>query len=253
MKAKVLFIVLWSISAALIILSVTIELQRKSDEQLVQSMNRASQKISDYVQKQSRLPESLAEAGFNEAGISYGQESASIYELCAVFKQRTKYYSKSDYLNSQLYVSIHDKGRQCFKAQPTRLKEKTVKVNATSNLTSIFSQANNSQDIERQTDIKAIHGQLEAYYATSGRYPLLSDLNSPTWRAKNMKGLDREALKDPTGSSYSLELFASKNVYSYEVKNAQTSMCLRAEETCDSYTLVATLSTGQKYTKSSLN
>ena len=34
-----------------------------------------------------------------------------------------------------------------------------------------------ARDTERQTDIKAVHGQLEAYYAQNGAYPALADLN----------------------------------------------------------------------------
>src|SRR5882757_3970226 len=58
-----------------------------------------------------------------------------------------------------------------------------------------------ARNTERQTDIKAIHGQVEAYYAQNGRYPTLANLNDVTWRGANMKGLDPEALKDPKGAA----------------------------------------------------
>ena len=50
------------------------------------------------------------------------------------------------------------------------------------------------RDTERQTDIKAIHGQLEAYYAQNGHYPTLANVNDSTFRGANMKGLDADAL-----------------------------------------------------------
>src|SRR5258708_1962844 len=61
-----------------------------------------------------------------------------------------------------------------------------------------------ARDTERTTDIKALHGQIEAYYASKGNYPSLTDMNDSTWRGTNMKGLDQEALKDPKGSTYTL-------------------------------------------------
>src|SRR5688572_14244107 len=61
-----------------------------------------------------------------------------------------------------------------------------------------------ARNTERETDIKAIHSQLEAYYAQNGSYPALSDVNDATWRGTNMKGLDSEALKDPKGTTQTL-------------------------------------------------
>src|SRR5215210_4043905 len=58
-----------------------------------------------------------------------------------------------------------------------------------------------ARNTERETDIKAIHGQVEAYFAQNGKYPTLANLNDGTpttgFRAVNMKGLDQEALRDP--------------------------------------------------------
>src|SRR6185436_8134483 len=61
-----------------------------------------------------------------------------------------------------------------------------------------------ARDTERQTDIKALHGQVEAYYAQNGKYPTLGNMNDGSWRTSNMKGLDGEALKDPKGSAQTL-------------------------------------------------
>src|SRR3982751_7135212 len=58
-----------------------------------------------------------------------------------------------------------------------------------------------ARNTERTTDIKALHGQVEAYYAQNGKYPTLANLNDSTWRTANMKGLDKEALKDPKNAA----------------------------------------------------
>src|SRR5437588_436170 len=34
-----------------------------------------------------------------------------------------------------------------------------------------------ARNTERQTDIKALHGQVEAYYAQNGKYPTLANMN----------------------------------------------------------------------------
>src|SRR6476659_7471535 len=54
-----------------------------------------------------------------------------------------------------------------------------------------------ARDTQRQTDINAIQGHLEAYYASTGNYPTLAMLLDSGFRAKYMKGLDPEALNAP--------------------------------------------------------
>lgn len=103
-----------------------------------------------------------------------------------------------------------------------------------------------ARDTERQTDIKALHGQLEAFYAQNGYYPGLADVNSSTWRAANLRGLDSEALQDPTGSSAVLASAPATNVYSYQVSGCTGTKCT-------AYTLTATLEEGGTYVKQSLN
>src|SRR5579885_609873 len=74
-----------------------------------------------------------------------------------------------------------------------------------------------ARNTERETDIKAIHGQVEAYYAQNGKYPTLANLNDSTWRSTNMKGLDQEALRDPKSASYNLVDTPAADVYAYHV------------------------------------
>ena len=121
------------------------------------------------------------------------------------------------------------------------------------------------RDTERETDIKAIHGQLEAYYAQNGTYPLLADVNSQAWRSGsgagegNMKGLDNEALRDPKAAvgAFTLAGSPATAVYSYQVFEANgTTNCTTAAN-CVKYTLTATLegqiNSSSTYVKSSLN
>lgn len=121
-----------------------------------------------------------------------------------------------------------------------------------------------ARNTERTTDIKAIHGQVEAYYAQNGRYPTLDDLNSHTWRDSNMKGLDGEALKDPKGTGtgtatsdtapYQLAGSPAASVYSYQVYASDgVSACDNSTTDCAKYTLTATYEGGGTFVKNALN
>jgi len=112
-----------------------------------------------------------------------------------------------------------------------------------------------ARDTERTTDVKAIHGQVEAYYAQNGKYPTLGNLNDSSWRGTNMKGLDAEALKDPKDSSATPALVAAAAAsrYAYAVGPA---LCDNAPggSDCATYTLTATLEgTPSTFAKSNLN
>ena len=107
-----------------------------------------------------------------------------------------------------------------------------------------------ARDKERQTDVKAIHGQLEAYYATNGRYPTLANLNDEDWVKENLKGLDLDALKDPKGANSTFVGAAAANAYAYAVTPTG---CDNDDEECTGYTLTATLEGGGTYEKTALN
>lgn len=110
-----------------------------------------------------------------------------------------------------------------------------------------------ARNTERQTDIKAIHGQVEAYYAVAGRYPTLANLNDSTFRTTNMKGLDEEALKDPKGASATLAATAGANTYSYAVTATGGGACDNTTNDCAVYILTATNEGGGTFTKNNLN
>jgi prepilin-type N-terminal cleavage/methylation domain-containing protein len=111
------------------------------------------------------------------------------------------------------------------------------------------------RDTERQTDVKALHGQIEAYYAQNGSYPSLADLNDTTFRGANLKGLDDGALKDPKGTAGTLVGTApAAGTFAY-VYAAEPANC--TSTTCTSYTLTAALEGkidgATTYVKKSLN
>lgn len=131
----------------------------------------------------------------------------------------------------------------------SKLGYETPTTNATApSGTSTGTVQNKAKDTERQTDIKALHGQVEAYYAQYGFYPSLANLNSASWRSTNLRGLDSEALKDPDGTATTLATSATAKQYGYAPAG-----CSNNGSECQSYTLSAQLSSGALYTKQSLN
>lgn len=115
-----------------------------------------------------------------------------------------------------------------------------------------------ARNTERETDIKAIHGQVEAYYAQQGRYPTLGNLNDTGtggFLETDMKGLDKEALYDPKGDKTDttpLANAAAANVYSYVATPSGCDNTTTGGD-CTGYTLTATKEGGGTYAKSALN
>ena len=111
-----------------------------------------------------------------------------------------------------------------------------------------------ARNTERTTDVNAIQGQVEAYYAVSGKYPTLANVNDSTFRSTNMKGLDPEALKDPKGSAQTLVGTAAANSYAY---SATPAACDNSTTDCTGYTLTATyegtVNGSATYVKNALN
>lgn len=113
-----------------------------------------------------------------------------------------------------------------------------------------------ARNTERQTDIKAIHGQVEAYYAQNGKYPTRANLNDSTWRSTNMKGLDKEALRDPKDATanYTLAATPAASIYAYAVFASDgTTACDNTTTDCAVYTLTTTNEGGGTFAKSNLN
>jgi len=104
-----------------------------------------------------------------------------------------------------------------------------------------------ARDTERTTDIKALHGQIEAYYAQNGYYPDLA-----TVTPANLKGLDAGALLDPKGGT--LGATASATNYGYDAYNTTVgTACTTTAKDCNKYVLTANLEGGGTFVKNSLN
>jgi prepilin-type N-terminal cleavage/methylation domain-containing protein len=105
-----------------------------------------------------------------------------------------------------------------------------------------------ARNTERETDIKAIHGQLEAYYAQNGYYPTLAVVTA----SGGLPGLDPEALTPPgTGATQIDSAAATTLKYQY---NPSPSGCDNTgTNECTGYTLEAALEGGGTYTKTALN
>jgi general secretion pathway protein G len=112
-----------------------------------------------------------------------------------------------------------------------------------------------ARDSERQTDINAVHSQVEAYYAQEGKYPTNANLDDDAaggFVTTNLKGLDPSALQDPKGADNNVADAPAANVYSYAVTPAGCDNAAGGTD-CTGYTLTATLEGGGTYEKRSLN
>src|SRR3990167_5591214 len=110
-----------------------------------------------------------------------------------------------------------------------------------------------ARNTERQTDIKALHGQVEAFFAQNGKYPTLVNMNDGTWRTANMKGLDAEALKDPRGTAQTLVAAPAADAYAYAVLASDDTACDNTTKDCAKYTLTTTYEGGGTFAKTNLN
>ncbi|CAN5421648.1 N/A [soil metagenome] len=118
-----------------------------------------------------------------------------------------------------------------------------------------------ARDTERETDIKAIHAQVEAFWAQKGYYPSLTDMNDRVattgFVAVNLKGLDAGAFKDPKGASVNLSAAPAASTYAYAVSNSAGTTCEADDTTCAKYTLTSTLegtlNGSSTFVKTSLN
>ncbi len=111
-----------------------------------------------------------------------------------------------------------------------------------------------ARDSERQTDINATHGQIEAYFAQQGYYPTLTNLQTDSWVQANLKGLDVKSLQAPNTSSNSIVgTGAAITNYQYAVTPSGCDNAAAATY-CTGYTLTANQENSTTpYTKSALN
>lgn len=120
-----------------------------------------------------------------------------------------------------------------------------------------------ARNTKRQTDINALQGQLEAYFAQNGDYPTQANMQDRTWIQSNLKGLDLAALQDPNWSTSAsckdssnnaiLSTSTANNCYVYTATSDSGGSCDNSATNCTKYTLTATYEGGGTYSKSSLN
>ncbi|GAC1499314.1 MAG: hypothetical protein NVS1B10_01920 [Candidatus Saccharimonadales bacterium] len=99
-----------------------------------------------------------------------------------------------------------------------------------------------ARNSKRSADIGTIQTQLEAFYSQNGYYPSLTDMNSATWIAANMKSLDTGALIDPSNATQSKTLLAAPAAksYAYAVTDNSGASCEANDTNCAKYTVTAT-------------
>lgn len=96
----------------------------------------------------------------------------------------------------------------------------------------------------RTNDIKLIQSNLETFYAQSGFYPTLADMNSQTWTKSNLKSIDPAVLQDPSSKANSPRFADSPSIdiFSYQPTASDgVSPCDNKTVACGKYTLTATL------------
>lgn len=118
------------------------------------------------------------------------------------------------------------------------------------------------RNTKRQNDIAAVQTQLEAFYSQNGYYPSLNDINSVTWRNKDMPNLNASDMIDPSAKSQNaadaiLASTPGKDVFAYQVTDSNGNSCETKDTSCAKYTLTATFEgtvNGQKtYVKQNLD
>lgn len=109
-----------------------------------------------------------------------------------------------------------------------------------------------ARNTERETDVKAVHGHVEAFYANNGYYPgLTGNLNTDSWVQTNMPGLDVDSLRAPnqTGNTV-VGTGGTVDNYVYAATGCSGTS---PSEQCTGYTLTANLEGGGTYDKQALN
>lgn len=108
----------------------------------------------------------------------------------------------------------------------------------------------------RISDIKTIQQNLEIFYARSGFYPSLDEMNTPSWTNANVKQIPKSDLIDPS-SKVKTQLFTTKSTktnFGYNVSSTTGASCDNKTVACSQYILSATLEGGSGiFTEKSLN
>lgn len=301
MKYEKIFGIFLAVSVvAVVIFALAVPMQglRKSmlDSQIVNALGLVQIAVEKYIVEKGEVPKNIEDLTFDSNPKPSSKtlkritvkEDDSGYQLCATFYTDTKKDAQETTNNTENLVNmaksftsnynnygtynVHDAGNYCFKSTDSynanMLKDNYYNNDLNSDINYYSISPSNSsdksgRDTKRQTDIKALHSQLEAYYAQNGSgYPTLADFNTASWRAINMKGLDDITLCDPSAlaQTHCVLIYAPQSkAYSYQVwEDDGVSTCkAKNGQTCPRYTLTATLESkingSNVYVKKSLN
>jgi type II secretory pathway pseudopilin PulG len=155
------------------------------------------------------------------------------------------YITPSQFPTCQGGLNVYDSNTQSYVCQ-----QQTQSPSATFPGAAVSLAAN---DTEREADINALRLHIEAFFADNGYYPTLANLNDPNWRTANMAGLDKEAFRDPSSSSYTLVAIPTAGYYSYVATGDTAKACDNTTTNCTHYELTAKLDNGTSYSKTALN
>lgn len=259
-----------------------IGLDGRQDMQTEKRSREIETKLNAYMDSKREIPKDLATAGVTDvpSTITYTKKSDSEFTFCAKYKHASNNgvvggienivgggavgdvqmsYDQAQATTmpeTYFYVGYsHTKGDNCQTVQPysvTGSYYDQANWPAYSDDTMLGAQGV-AKDSERQTDILALHGQLEAFYASELKYPTLEQINSTSWRQQYMRGLDDEALRDPDATAMTLYGTPSMGAYAYAATGSGGQVCNNTSVDCVNYTLTATLSDANTYVKENLN
>lgn len=112
-----------------------------------------------------------------------------------------------------------------------------------------------ARDSDRKSDVNAISGLLEVYFADKGQYPTLANLNSAntagSWRGDNMKDLKDDLITAPGGTVGLVGSGAAVTNYQYVTIPATCDNTTGNE--CTGYVLTGTLEQGAPFVKNGAN
>jgi prepilin-type N-terminal cleavage/methylation domain-containing protein len=112
-----------------------------------------------------------------------------------------------------------------------------------------------ARDTERKTDIKALQGHMEAYWADNAKYPTLAQANDASaggFRQTNFKGLDPASFADPKNTS-SQVLCGAATASCYGYLPTPAGCDNGAGGDCTNYSLTANLESGGSFSVQSNN
>jgi|GEM_PF-6874740 len=118
-------------------------------------------------------------------------------------------------------------------------------------------------DSKRKSNLDDVSSLLDSYASKKARFPMLSQINDPSFRAQNLPTLDDSLLKDPDGTQSVLAATPTKGAYSYAVTDRDGKACDNIQASghtsipanytgpflCTKYMLTAILSDGTTYQK----